>query len=493
MKTKLLFLALLSTITIYSQTQIGSDIDGEAASDRSGSSVSLSSDGNILAIGARYNDGNGSDSGHVRVYRNMTGIWTQIGADIDGEAENDNLGGSVSLSSDGNILAIGGAGNSGNGTFSGHVRVYNNISDVWTQIGTDIDGEAASDRSGYGVSLSADGSKVAIGALFNDDNGINSGHVRVYENISAVWTQIGADIDGEATDDRSGSSVSLSSNGNILAIGANLNDGNINGSDSGHVRVYENISGVWTQIGADINGEAVGDNSGVCVSLSSDGNVVAIGANYNDGNGNWSGHVRVYENISAVWTQIGADINGEAPQDLSGWRVSLSSDGSILAIGALQNSGNGSDSGHVRIYQNLSGIWTQIGADIDGEAVEDASGWSVSLSSDGNTVAIGAEPNDGNGNNSGHVRVYDLSALLNLEDNEIGKNFTVYPNPVNNHLQLQLSTTLEFKKATIYNYYGQLVLQSKATTINVSNLSSGVYFLEIETNKGKGVKKIIKQ
>ena len=52
---------------------------------------------------------------------------------------------------------------------------------------------------------------------------------------------------------------------------------------------------------------------------------------------------------------------------------------------------------------------------------------------------------------------------------------------------------LIFKKATIYNYYGQLVLQSKTIIINVSNLSSGVYFLEVETNKGKGVKKIVKK
>ena len=49
--------------------QKGADIDGEAASDHSGFSVSVSSDGTVLAIGARYNDGvNGSDSGHVRVF-----------------------------------------------------------------------------------------------------------------------------------------------------------------------------------------------------------------------------------------------------------------------------------------------------------------------------------------------------------------------------------------------------------------------------------------
>jgi hypothetical protein len=52
--------------------------------------------------------------------------------------------------------------------------------------------------------------------------------------------------------------------------------------------------------------------------------------------------------------------------------------------------------------------WTQLGADINGEAADDYSG-SVSLSSDGNRLAIGAGWNDGNGDNSGHVRVFDLS------------------------------------------------------------------------------------
>ena len=75
-----------------------------------------------------------------------------------------------------------------------------------------------------------------------------------------------------------------------------------------------------------------------------------------------------------------------------------------MAIGAYGNDGNGSDAGHVRIYKNISGTWTQQGSDIDGEAAGDHSGYSVSLSSDGSTVAIGAIGNDGNGSNAGHLR-----------------------------------------------------------------------------------------
>ena len=76
-----------------------------------------------------------------------------------------------------------------------------------------------------------------------------------------------------------------------------------------------------------------------------------------------------------------------------------------MAIGAYGNDGTGSFAGHVRVYKNISGTWTQVGADIDGEAAYDQFGKSVSLSSDGSTVAIGAHGNDGTGSFAGHVRL----------------------------------------------------------------------------------------
>ena len=119
---------------------------------------------------------------------------------------------------------------------------------------------------------------------------------------------------------------------------------------------------------------------------------------------------------ASAQTQLGADIDGEAAGDFSGWSVSLSSDGSTVAIGALNNDGNGNVAGHVRIYEYSSGSWTQLGADIDGEASDDRSGTVVSLSSDGTRVAIGAPFNDGNGNAAGHVRVY-LFVLIPFNNN----------------------------------------------------------------------------
>ena len=372
------------TLTSY-WNQIGSDIDGKDEDNNSGHSVSLSADGTIVAIGAIYNDDNGTLSGHVRVFQYTGNSWGKLGQDISGANPDDKSGYSVSLSSNGTIVAIGAPYyDNNNGSNSGHVRVYEYNDNTWEQLGQDISGADSHDRSGHSVSLSSDGKIVAIGAPYN------SGHVRVYEYNDISWEPLGQDIIGADSHDRSGYSVSLSSNGTIVAIGATQNDDN--GDYSGHVRVYEYNVGteIWEKIGDDISGEYSYDTSGYSVSLSSNGTIVAIGAPLNDGSNNtlFSGHVRVYEYDvgTEIWEKIGDDIDGENAGDRSGYSVSLSSNGTIVAIGATENDGDDGTNtkrGHVRVYKYISGEWTKIGYDIDGENEGDQCGHSVSLSSDG--------------------------------------------------------------------------------------------------------------
>ena len=460
-------------------TQAGSDIDGETAGDRSGSSVALSSDGSTVAIGAHLNDGNGTDAGHVRIYKNISGTWTQQGSDIDGENEGQESGWSVALSSDGSIVAIGADCNGFNDSNSGYVRVYKNTSGTWTQIGSDINGEKSYDLSGYSVSLSGDGSIVAIGAPYNRGNGPNAGHVRVYKNISGTWTQQGSDIDGEGDgpNGNSGWSVSLSSDGSIVAIGAPRNTSD-SGPNAGHVRVYKNISGTWTQQGSDIDGARQSDQSGWSVSLSSDGSTVARGAPR--ANGLNAGSVRVYKNISGIWTQQGSYINGDGQH---GSAVSLSSDGSTVAIGAFYNDNNGREAGQVRIYKNISGTWTQQGSYIDGEASLDRSGWSVSLSSDGNTVAIGAKTNNGNGSYAGHVRVYSLNGTSSILNTLNGVSIKLFPNPTSGTLHIQTSPELIGESYQVFAISGSKELQGEIsgidTQLDLKDFAEGVYFINV--------------
>jgi hypothetical protein len=319
--------------------------------------------------------------------------WLQAGQDIDAEAVGDSMGRSVSISGNGYRVAIGAPDNDGNGSRAGHVRVYDWNGTAWVQLGQDIDGEAAGDQSGWSVSMSSDGSRVAIGAPENNGNGTYSGHVRVYDWNGTAWVQLGQDIDGEAAGDFSGRSVSLSADGSRVAIGAPNNYTDGGGGGAGHVRVYDWNGTAWVQLGQDIDGETYQDNSGSSVAVSADGSRVAIGARFNNDGGDAAGHVRVYDWNGTAWVQLGQDIDGEAAGDFSGWSVSLSADGSRVAIGAPNNDGDSNfiDKGHVRVYDWNGTAWVQLGQDIDGEANFERLGSSVALSADGSRLVSGTE------------------------------------------------------------------------------------------------------
>lgn len=408
----LLFVSVLLTghhVRAQVWNQLGSDIDGEAGGDQSANSISLNADATVIAIGAERNSGTAganSDMGHVRVYAWNGIAWVQRGTDIDGEAAGDHAGISVDLSADGNTLVVGAFGNDQAAINAGHARVFVWNGTSWQQKGLSINGENAYDNFGTSVNLSANGNIVAIGTPVTGGSSASPGYVNIFEWSGTAWVQLGATIDGEASDDESGSAIDLSANGYTIAIGAPSNDGN--GTDSGHTRVYEWNGTTWIQKGLDIDGETAFDFSGRSVSLSANGNILAVGSSKNDGaSGNIDiGQVRVYEWNGTTWVQLGLDIEGESTGDLSGCSVSLDSLGNTIAIGAYKNNGNGSNSGHTRVYDWNGSTWLQKGMDIDGESSDNYSGYAVSLGNDGNSLAIGAIRNDGNGSYSGHARIY---------------------------------------------------------------------------------------
>jgi len=272
--------------------QRGNNLTGDSSGDYFGWRISLNDNGNVIAITALYNDNNSLvNNGQVKVYEWNGGSWVQRGITITGNAANDNLGHSVSLNGAGNVLAVGAQQADGNGTDSGEVRVYEWNGTAWIQRGTNINGDSSGDILGSSVSLNNAGNVVATGAMFYNNN---TGYIKIFEWNGTTWIQRGSNIVGESTNDTSSYSISLNSDGSIVAIGATGNDG-VNGTDSGHVRVYHWNGTVWNKIGADIDGEAANDAFGHSVSLSSDGTTVAIGAILNDGvNGADSGHVKVY-------------------------------------------------------------------------------------------------------------------------------------------------------------------------------------------------------
>ncbi|MFH4968401.1 T9SS type A sorting domain-containing protein [Gaetbulibacter sp. M240] len=482
---KILTILIFLPVFGISQTQIGTSIFGTTSGDAFGWSLSNNNLGDIMAVGSPNSDVNGSNSGQVRVYQNQSGSWVQLGQNINGEAAGDEFGWSISLSSDGNVLAIGSPNNDTNGNDAGYVRVFQYQSNSWVQIGQNILGTAAGDGSGYSVKLNSDGSILAISSYLNN---LSTGRVRVYQNQSSTWVQLGTDITGINSGDEFGRSVSLSGDGSILGVGAT--GSSTNGSRAGQIRVFQNQAGNWTQIGSTINGANAGDQLGHAVSLNNAGDIMAVGANRFDGSGIDSGSVKVYENQANNWIQLGQDIFGESGGDRSGQSVSLNSDGSVLAIGSNLNSNNGSAAGNTRVFQFQSTNWVQIGQDIDGDASGDVSGWSVSLSGDNQILAIGAPANDGNGAGSGQVRVYDLNETLGINNQDLAY-LNVYPNPTKNIINIKLPNNVTLKSLRIVNNLGKLVLTPESKIINTSTLSTGLYYLIIETDQGNTTKKLI--
>ena len=169
-----------------SYNQLGQDLDGGKQNEVFGQTFNISDDGLTIAGGTQYGDGNGSESGLVRVYRWHSGNnrWEQRGGVIEGQ-RNNKIGSSVALSANGSTIAIGAqTADTAVDTKTGCVRIYNwnSGNNQWVQIGQDIAGEARNDRFGSAVSLN-DGSIVATAAFANDGGGNLSGHVRVHHGI----------------------------------------------------------------------------------------------------------------------------------------------------------------------------------------------------------------------------------------------------------------------------------------------------------------------
>ncbi len=411
-KIVILFFFFSLPFFIHAQIQLGNDIDGETVGSNAGSSVSISGDGHRIIIGEPGNSDNGNFAGQARIFEWNGMDWVQIGIDIEGENANDRFGFAVSISEDGNKIAIGSPFNDANGMSAGLVKIYSWSGQNWILSGTAILGTSTGDKCGWALSFSGDGNRLAIGCTESNTGGYQAGQVRIFEFDGTNWDPTGGAINGTSANDLSGEAISLSQNGNRIAIGASNNDDV--GNDIGQVRVFQYNNSNWVQLGNDLYGENMNTYAGRSVSLSDDGNRLAIGGPSNTNtNGSTSGHVRIYDfnSSSNTWVQAGMDLEGSNGGGGSrfGTSVFLSGNGNRIAIGAyLSTNDNGQNAGSVQIYDWDAGMWNKTYSDILGESAYDQSGISVSLSGDGERVAIGANLNDDNGSDAGHVRVFSL-------------------------------------------------------------------------------------
>ena len=367
------------------------NFSGTSTNNYAGASVSFSADGMYVAIGYELESGHVTNSGVVRIFELFNTSWAQFGTTIEGLATGDAFGCALSISDNGQRIAVG-AKDSALGI--GEVRVfeYDISSSSWQQLGNTIPGIGSNGRAGAAVSLSGSGLRVAVGGPRLSDK---TGYVATYEQSGNAWVQLGSALMGQSPGEMFGTSISVSQAGDILAIGSlrAMANGQIN---SGKVSVYRfnavSSTGLWTFIGSDLPGPNSGDQFGQSVSLSSDGSRLAIGANGHDRVGLKNvGACRVFALIDFDWTQIGGTLEGNHDREQSGFSIALSRDGNHLACGGPNSSVDGEKSGVVRVFQ-LSSIdesWQQVGEDLIASE-KSAFGSSIAISQDGGYLAIGA-------------------------------------------------------------------------------------------------------
>ena len=210
--------------------------------------------------------------------------------------------------------------------------------------------------------------------------------------VKGAYNRIGQIIQGKVIANYQGASTSVSINyeGNIVAIGTDYT--NSNGPDTGaNVRVYKYNSNSWTLIGDNIDSETTTVYNGNSISLNYNGTILAIGAIDNNA---VRAHVRVYRYVNdSSWIKISQTIDCIGNWEIYGFSISLNSSGTIVAIGGPM------DNGGVRVFQYImDGSWTQLGIDFEDARL----GRCVSLNADGTIIAVGTP----NKNSRGEAIVY---------------------------------------------------------------------------------------
>ena len=219
-------------------------------------------------------------------------------------------------------------------------------------------GEISREEFGYSVALSADGNTALVGGP--SSNYTYAGGAWVFTRSGATWTQQAKLISAEVTGFTGfGRSVALSADGNTAAIGAPLS-----GTESGAVWIFSRSGSAWTEQAKLKGSGATSDcciDFGFSVALSADGNTVLIGAPRD----NEVGAVWVFTRSGSSWTQQGEKLKGgeaikfqEAFTGDFGYSVALSSDGNTALIGGANDNGR---AGAAWVFTRSSSTWAQQG------------------------------------------------------------------------------------------------------------------------------------
>lgn len=495
-------------VSVYGMTtncnsfiRVESEMYGETNNDNYGTDVALSGNGEIMAVGTPLDDTNGYSSGSVSIYKRNGITWEQLGNTLNGDASYDYSGSAVSLSYDGNVLAIGAKYNDSNGSNSGQVKVFEYSGGSWNQLGSDLIGWSASDYFGEDLALSPNGKQLIVGASANDKGGTNAGMAVVYGWNGSSWLQEGDAIYGENTYDKFGTAVDISGV-NTIVVGAPYNDNG--GTNSGSVSTYALQGNKWQLLDYPISGTGNYDQFGRAVAISDNGYFIVAGSWANDNGAYNGGNAIAYQWSGSSWNQHGASIDGTYNNGRLGAAVSINEDGDKVVVGAFRSQ----STGKVIFCDYSNGSWIPRAAGTFGNANNDQYGYAVAMCNSGKRIAIGARYNDFKGGGTGLVRTYfidNCTAPKSLHTEELSENasmmeekvntasnINVYPNPATTHINIDVAELFEGEiiQLEVYNAVGKLVLIQSASNspntpmqMDVSQLKAGLYMVRVSDGK----------
>lgn len=463
---KICFILSLLCYSAFSQELIET-LGGSSNNESFGSELSLSTDGNVIAVSSIFFN---SSQGRVQVFERAGNDYLLMGSSFIGAANNGFFGRSLSISSNGMRVAMG-SGLAGTSTTFDIVKIYDWDGTNWIQVGADLTGDVFNDGFGLSIDLSSDGNTIVVGSRSTP-----MATVKVFNWDGTSWNQIGQTISEAVSDLSFGGKVNISSDGNRIVVAATEED--INYSNSGSIRTYEYNGTTWVQIGSTITGTNASALFGLDLSISGDGNTIVITGQSGTFVYEWNTNTLDWD-IKGSTTSAGVSKN------------EVSDNGNIMMQSSvIANFGDGL--AKVRSFETDWVTIASFGMDDSNNGTVQRVGSGLGISGDGSIIAIGAE---GTNSYNGVVRIYDLSLILSV-DEVLNANFKIYPNPVINTLNFDITETID--SVYIYNVLGQEVAKYNSkniydNSIDVSNLLKGVYLAKIKAGDINETIRIIKK
>ncbi len=383
-----------------------------ASGDTFGRSVAVSEDGSVVAVGSPYAAISGKNQqGAAYVYRWNGSSWVLHKLSASDGAAYDFLGASIAVSGNGNVVVAGADYADGSNTNQGAAWVFrwNGSSYVQTQKLVASDGQN-SDFLGMGVAVSYDGSRIVAGAWYGDGVVTDSGAAYVYDWNGTSYDQIQklTASDG-AAGDQFGRTVAISSNGYMIIVGATNCDVTYANQGAGYVYHWNGSS--YDQIQKlTASDAAAGDGLGVGAAISADYSTIVMGAHGADVAYADQGAAYVYHWNGSSYVQLQKlTASDGAASDGFGGNVSVSSDGSVVVVGASGDDVTYTDRGsaYVFTYNGSSYDQTLKLVASDGAANDYFGSW-VAVSEDSLTVVIGAPNDDISNSDQGSVWIYEF-------------------------------------------------------------------------------------